>query len=89
MEDSNIVRYDGVCPICGSQDGMVVKGKDGKYRNICRVMGCDAMYKPTPFVGYDKPEDAANPWDTDLVRNGITIGEYLTGKCEEDKEAAD
>lgn len=50
MEDSNIVRYDGVCPICGSQDGMVVKGKDGKYRNICRVMGCDAMYKPTPFI---------------------------------------
>lgn len=38
--------YDGKCPICGSTDGMIGKGHDGKFRNMCRVMGCPAFYIP-------------------------------------------
>ena len=84
MSESNIVRYDGVCPICGSQDGMVIKGADGKYRNICRVMGCPAMYRSAPFAGFDSPDEAVNPWETALVKSEITVGEYITGKREDD-----
>ena len=74
------VRYDGVCPICGSRDGMIIQSGDGKYRNLCRVMGCPAMYLPAPLVGFDKIEDCQNPFDSELITNGITIGEYIGKK---------
>jgi len=71
------MEYNGICPICGSQDGTIIQGADGKYRNICRVMRCPAMYIPTPYIGFDKIEDCQNPFETDLIANGITIEEYI------------
>ena len=79
-----IVDYNGVCPICGSSDGMIVKGKDGLYRNICRVMGCDAHYHPAPAIGFKTEDDCRHPFDTDYLKGDVTIGEYLTGKKEEE-----
>lgn len=67
MADSSI-GYNGVCPLCGSVDGMIVKGADGRFRNICRVMGCPAFYQPAPFEGYTTEDDARNPYDSDLIK---------------------
>lgn len=80
LHDGGAVRYDGVCPLCGSRDGTVIKGKDGRYRNMCRVMGCPAMYKPLPIVGYSSAENAADPFESDIIKEGMTVSEYLTGK---------
>lgn len=77
MSNEIFVRFDGVCPLCGSRDGTVVKGEDGRYRNMCRVMGCPAMYKPLPPVGYDSAEDAHNPFESAVIKKGMLVSEYL------------
>lgn len=76
----SIVNYDGVCPICGSVDGMIIQGKDGRYRNMCRVNGCPAKYLPAPAVGFAAEDDCRKPFDTDYLKGGnVTYQEYLTG----------
>lgn len=80
LHDGGAVRYDGVCPLCGSRDGTEIKGKDGKFRNLCRVMGCPAMYKPLPLAGYSSAEDAANPFESDIIKAGMTVSQYLGGE---------
>lgn len=81
--NKNIVRYNGQCPVCGSADGTIIKSADGKYRNMCRVMGCPAFYKPAPFDGYSEQEEAANPFESELFKDGMTVGQYLRGRsCE-------
>lgn len=79
-QTTEIVSYVGVCPLCGSQDGMVQKGEDGRYRNICRVLGCKAYYRPAPFDGYDTQKDAENPFDSPLLLSGCTGMRYLYGE---------
>lgn len=82
MPDS-VVGYNGVCPLCGSMDGMIVKGADGLFRNICRVMGCPAFYLPAPFEGYTTKDDAQNPSESNLIQDGTcTIGRYLKGEID-------
>lgn len=76
------INYDGVCPICGSRDGIIVLGDDGKYRNICRVFNCFAHYIPTPSIGFENENDCRNPLETSLVKNGISYEEYIFGKKE-------
>lgn len=81
MNDAAIVGYEGCCPVCGSSDGMIVKGTDGKYRNICRVINCRCYYIPAPEVGFDKKEDCENPYETDYLKAGtVTVGEYIGKK---------
>lgn len=76
-EKTGAVGYDGVCPLCGSIDGTIIQGADGKYRNMCRVMGCLAFYRPAPAVGFDNPDDCRDPFNTEYVKKGVTGGEYL------------
>ena len=64
-----IVAYNGVCPLCGSRDG-TVKEVDGRFRVMCRMMGCKAMYRPCPAEGYPKIEDTTDPWSSDLMKDG-------------------
>lgn len=86
---TEIVNYDGVCPICGSVDGTIIRGKDGRYRNMCRFMGCPAMYHHAPAVGFDTEDDCRHPFDTSYLKDGtVTVQEYLTGKTDSDKEEA-
>lgn len=82
-KESAIVGYNGQCPLCGSADGMIQRGSDGRFRNICRVMGCKAYYRPAPFDGYDTQEDAANPFESALLKEGINVWQYLHGKDSE------
>lgn len=79
----DIIGYTGVCPICGSQDGMIIKCADNKYRNMCRVISCPAMYHPTPFIGFDTQKDCENPFDSELLQNEITVYRYIYGKEKE------
>ena len=44
---------------------------------MCRVMGCPAMYKPLPPVGYDSAEDAHNPFESAVIKKGMMVSEYL------------
>lgn len=82
MEDMGIVGYEGCCPVCGSSDGMIVKGQDGKYRNICRFLNCRCFYIPAPAIGFDTVEDCKNPYETDYLKAGtVTVGEYLKGRA--------
>ena len=76
--------YDGKCPICGSTDGMIGKGHDGKFRNMCRVMGCPAFYRPAPAVGFDTIEECRDPWSSTYLKDRETMSayEYLTGQSE-------
>ena len=79
-ENAPIVGYDGKCPLCGSFDGTIVRESDGKFRNICRVMGCPAFYRPAPFEGHSSIDDVRNPEASELIKNGdCTIGRYLNG----------
>ena len=83
---NNIVGYNGQCPICGSIDGMIIEGKDGRFRNICRVINCPCGMLPAPAVGFDSKEDCGDPWETEYMKNAngtMTIGEYVKGKKEE------
>ena len=85
-----IVDYVGVCVVCGSMDGMVVKGKDGRFRNMCRVMGCPCWMRPAPAVGFDSIEDCREPWETEYLKSAndaMTVAEYLSGKKEVDDGA--
>lgn len=79
MMDNNqrtgIVSYDGRCPLCGSADGSIVRGVDGKYRNICRAMGCPAGFWPAPRKGYDTIEEARDP----EVPADYSVERYLNG----------
>jgi hypothetical protein len=86
MEDKKaIVGFDGVCPVCGSMDGMIIHGKDGKYRTMCRVMGCPAWYKLCPIIGFDAIEDCRNPFDSEYLKDGtVSVEEYISGKNTEE-----
>lgn len=85
MENKNPVGYDGVCPVCGSVDGMIIFGNDGKYRTMCRVMGCPAMYRPCPIIGFDAIEDCRNPFDSEYLKDGtVRVEEYVSGKNAEE-----
>lgn len=80
-----IVDFDGVCPVCCSIDGMIIRGKDGKYRTMCRVMGCYARYKPCPIIGFDSIEDCRNPFDSKYLKDGtVSVEEYVSGKNTEE-----
>lgn len=82
MEDKKTaLGFDGVCPVCGSIDGMIIHGNDGKYRTMCRVMGCAAWYKPCPQIGFDTEEDCRNPFDSEYLKDGtVSVAEYVLGK---------
>ena len=80
-KESSVVGYNGKCPICGSADGMIQKGTDGRFRNICRVMGCPAFYRPAPYDGYEAKDEAANPFESSLFAvDGMTVKQYLHGR---------
>lgn len=73
--------YDGKCPVCGSGDGTIIQGNDGRYRNMCRAMGCPLFYIPAPAVGFDTADDCRNPFDTDYLKAGtVSVLEYKTGQ---------
>lgn len=84
-ENGGIVAYDGVCLICGSTDGMIIKCYDGQHRVICRVCTCPAHYQPAPAVGYKLLEEAQNRKNGYNVLTGgndqveLTYGQYLYG----------
>ena len=79
------VAFDGVCPVCGSIDGTIIHGKDGKYRTMCRVMGCPAWYKPCPVIGFDTEGDCRNPFDSEYLKDGtVSVEEYVSGKITEE-----
>ena len=79
--------YDGKCPVCGSSDGTIIQGIDGRFRNMCRFMGCPLFYWPAPAVGFDTADDCRNPFETEYLAKGtVTVGEYKTGKKTEGKE---
>lgn len=86
MEDKKTaLGFDGVCPVCGSIDGMIIHGNDGKYRTMCRVMGCAAWYKPCPQIGFDTEEDCRNPFDSEYLKDGtVSVAEYVLGKKREE-----
>lgn len=78
--EKNIVAFDGHCPVCGSRDGLIVQGPDGRFRNVCRVMRCPLMYIPAPAVGFDTADDCRNPFETEYLKSGtVSVGEYKTG----------
>ena len=79
MDNTGIVGYSGLCPLCRAHDGTVIKGKDGKYRVICRVMSCHGFYKPLPVDGYGTLEQATNEEAMCDYLDGMTVGKYLTG----------
>lgn len=73
--------YDGECPVCGSRDGTIIQGADGRFRNMCRVMGCPCYYRPCPAVGFDTADDCRHPFETEYLKPGtVSIGEYINGK---------
>lgn len=81
--EKNTAGYDGKCPICGSGDGIIIQGKDGRFRNICRVMGCPLCLIPAPAVGFDTADNCRAPFDTEYLKAGtVTTQEYKTGKKE-------
>ena len=80
-KSSGVVGFNGVCPLCGSSDGMIIKGNDDRYRNMCRVLGCKAWYIPAPAVGFEKENDCREPFETDYLKSEtVTIGEYIGRK---------
>lgn len=80
MGDSSVVGFDGVCPVCGSKDGMIILFGDGKFRTICRVIECPVWYKPSPLIGFDSKEDCQNPFDSEYLKDGtVSVGEYVYG----------
>ena len=90
MENENgqnaIVDYNGVCLICGSFDGMIVKGNDNRHRVICRCINCQGWYTPLPFAGYEDLESAQD-WNKGYEaltkanpEAGLTFGQYIFGK---------
>ena len=85
-EDSPIVDYHGVCPVCGSSDGMIVKGNDGKFRTMCRNLSCPLWMAPAPAVGFDSEGDCREPFETEYLQGDVTIHEYKTGKKLEEPE---
>lgn len=38
------------------------------------------MYKPLPLAGYSSAEDAANPFESDILKAGMTVSQYLGGE---------
>ena len=89
---TNIMGYDGVCPVCGSTDGMIVHASkgDGKYRNMCRRIDCPAFYMPAPIVGFDNVKDCRDPWESDYFKNNaVTVAMYCRGGRPENKEVSD
>ena len=82
MSEKSIEGYDGKCPLCGSIDGTIVQGADGKYRNTCRVMGCPAFYLPCPRVGFDTADDCRNPFETEYIKSGARVSDYLGKEVE-------
>lgn len=75
--------YDGKCPICGSGDGLIIEGLDGRFRNLCRNINCPLFYKPVPAVGFDTADDCRNPFETEYLKHGtVTVGEYMSGEKE-------
>ena len=81
--EKEFAGYDGKCPICGSGDGLIIEGKDGRFRNMCRVMGCPLWYKLAPAVGFDTEDDCRNPFETEYLKHGtVTVGEYMAGEKE-------
>ena len=85
-ETYGLVAYNGVCLICGSSDGMIIKCNDNRHRVICRVCSCPAYYKPAPAVGYEFIEEAQNRnmgYNTLTGGNdqfNLTYGKYLYGE---------
>lgn len=77
---TEIVAYDGQCAVCGTFDGMVQRGSDGRFRVICRRMGCPAYYLPSPHEGYPRIEDTVAPFDSELLSHGCTVERYLRGE---------
>lgn len=78
--NSCIVSFNGVCPLCGSSDGMIIRGNDGRYRNICRVFRCKAWYIPAPATGFEKESDCRRPFASEyLTSETVTVREYLFG----------
>lgn len=87
---SKVIGYNGLCPICGSGDGMIQEGYDGKIRNVCRFMGCPAMYKPAPFEGYNDVKFAIDPFSSELLSKGdCTVEKYLYGEKNEETKLED
>lgn len=75
------VWFDGVCPICGSFDGMILRGQDFKYRTMCRMFECPARYKPLPHIGFNTIEECRNPFESEYLKDGnVTVEEYIFGK---------
>lgn len=85
---ASIISYDGVCPICGSMDGIIQLDPDGKYRNICRHFNCYARYSPAPAVGFESEDDCRHPFDTEYLKGEISVGEYLGKKRPHKREEA-
>lgn len=85
MGDSKtVVGFDGVCPVCGSIDGAIIHGKDGKYRTMCRVVICPAWYKPCPAIGFDTEEDCRKPFDSEYLKDGtVSVEKYVGVKQNE------
>jgi hypothetical protein len=81
QSDKTVVGFDGVCPICGSIDGMIVFGKDGKYRTMCRMMNCPARYKPSPRIVFGTVKECENPFESEYLKDGnVTVEEYILGE---------
>ena len=74
-QKTGIVGSDGRCLLCGSTDGSIIRGFDGKYRNICRARVCLAWFWPAPRKGYDTIEEARNP----EVPADYSVERYLNG----------
>ena len=81
LNDKTPAGYDGRCPVCGSSDGTIIQGRDRRFRNICRVMGCPLYYTPAPGVGFDTADDCRHPFETEYLNaRPVSIQEYITGK---------
>ena len=82
--ENNFAGHDGRCPVCGSGDGTIIKGADGRFRNMCRVMGCPLFYCPAPAIGFDTADDCRDPFETEYLKAGtVTVEEYKTGRKEQ------
>jgi hypothetical protein len=80
-DERTFAGYDGRCPVCQSGDGLIIEGADGRFRNMCRVMGCPLYYCPAPAVGFATADDCRKPFETEYLTKGpVTLNEYRTGK---------
>ena len=76
--ENSPIDYDGHCIFCGSEDGTIVKGPDGKYRNMCRYMGCPVFYRAVPVFGFDTVEECRDPANSPAVKGvEMTVGQYI------------